>query len=115
MNIKSAKSKGRRCAQEVKNLILENAPDLIEGDVTITSASVTGEDLHLSPRARELFNWAIECKNTEAINVWASYAQSEAHARGTNKTPILFFKRNRSKLMVCMSAEDFFKTVKQSF
>ena len=31
-----------------------------------------GEDLMLSPLARDLFPYSIECKNQAAINVWAS-------------------------------------------
>lgn len=113
MRTSSAKAKGRRCASDVRDLLLKYSPDFLPDDVSVTPSGVTGEDVFLSPTARNKFNFAIECKNVEAINIWASYAQAETHVRHEGSTPILFFKRNRSELMVCMKAEDFMKlTVK---
>lgn len=111
MRISSAKAKGRRACEEVKELLEKYAPDLREGDIRVTSSSVGGEDLLLSPRAKELYNFAVEVKNQESLNIWASFEQAETHVKG-EETPILFYKRNRSELMVSLRAEDFVKLIR---
>lgn len=79
----------------------------------MTPSSVTGPDLHLSPAARQVYQFVIECKNVEKLNVWEAYQQASNHgASAPNMTPVLFFKRNNSKLMVCLDAEEFVKMVR---
>ena len=53
-----------------------------------------GEDIILSPAAEAVFNYSVECKNTERLNVWAALEQSCGNApRG--KIPILAIRKNR--------------------
>jgi hypothetical protein len=106
----SAKAKGRRACAEVKELLLKYAPELQPDDIIVTSSGDTGEDLKLSPKAREVYPWAAECKNQETLSIWAALQQAEGHS---DKYPgVLFFKRNRSKLYVAMDAEEFLKLVR---
>lgn len=109
MKTSSAKAKGRRCAQETKELLLKSFPELQDDDILVTSSGVTGEDLVLSPLARAKFNASIECKAHEKLNIWQAYEQAQEHqVKRPDSIPIVFFKRNRSKLMVCLEAEDLF-------
>lgn len=107
MKTSSAKAKGRRCAQEVKELLLKSFSPLLPDDIKVTPSGVTGEDLWLSPLARVAFPYTIECKNVEALNIWKALEQAESH--NPDFPGILFFRRNRSKLYVALSAEDFMK------
>jgi hypothetical protein len=112
----SCKAKGRRCAQEAKALLHAHAPTLEDGDIIVTPSGVTGPDLLLSPAAAKIYNFATECKNVESLNIWKAYEQAEAHAvsvKHRTATPIVFFKRNRSKLLVCISAEDFVRLTRK--
>ena len=95
MKTQSAKSKGRRLQQEVRDLILETFNELEKDDVRSTSMGASGEDLLLSPAARKLFPFATECKNQEKLNIWSSLEQAETNAG--KHIPLLIFKRNRSK------------------
>lgn len=113
MKTSSAKAKGRRAAQEVKALLLANAPSLEPDDIIVTPSGVTGEDLMLSPKARAIYPWSIECKNVEKLNIWQAIAQTEEHSKVY--TPILYFTRNRSDLYMCMKAEDFLKIVAELY
>lgn len=112
MNIKSAKAKGRRCAAEVKKLLIKFSDILNEGDIVVTPSSVPGPDLHLSPFALRIFPFVIECKNQEKMNIWASLEQCLSHKSSLNQIPVLFFKRNKSDLYVALLAEDFMKNFK---
>jgi len=108
----SAKAKGRKACQQVKELLYKYAPDLRQGDIDITPSGVTGVDLKLSPAAKELYPFAIEVKNQESLNVWAAYEQAIKHAAGSSDMPILFFRRNKSELMACLKADDFIKLIR---
>lgn len=113
MKTSSAKAKGRRAAQELKDTLLEWAPDISGEDIIITSSGETGEDLKLSPKAREVYPYVFECKNVEKLNVHEAYAQAVEHwqKRGAKKEefPILAFKRNHAEIKVVLSLEHFLK------
>lgn len=112
MKTSSAKAKGRRASQEVKELLLKYS-DLQDADLIVTPSGVTGPDLLLSPLAQEFFPFAIEAKNREKIAIWEAIEQARSHLKKDQNLPVLFFKRNRSELMVCLKAEDFIKNWKK--
>lgn len=64
-----------------------------------------GMDVQLSPSARKHFPFAIECKNQEALNIWKSLEQAENNCEGL--TPLLIFKRNKSKIYATLEITDF--------
>lgn len=109
MNIHSCKAKGRRACLELAELLLKYCPDLKPDDIRVTSSSACGEDILLSPKAREIYPYAIEVKNVEKLNVWKAYEQARTHLKQTPEriVPILAFKRNRSDMLVCLNVEDF--------
>lgn len=110
MKTSSAKAKGRRCSQEVKDLLLKYYPHLQSDDLIVTSSGETGEDIKLSPEARKVLNLSIECKNVEALNIWSAFEQAKEHQlKRPDSTPIVFYRRNRSDLMVTLKAEDLLK------
>ena len=111
MKTSSAKGKGRRLCHELRDALLEWAPDLNERDIQVTPSGVNGPDLYLSPKAEEIFPFTFECKNQESLNIWASIKQSESHQRD-QLTPILVFKRNRTEPMVCLKLDHFLKLIR---
>lgn len=117
MKTSSCKAKGRRAALEVKDLLYHYAPDLKVGDIEVTSSSVPGCDLQLSPAARLIYPLSIEVKNQESVSIWKAYAQAKEHAKadeakGLLHFPVVFFRRNRSELLVCLSAEHLMKLIR---
>ena len=108
MKTSSAKAKGRRASQQVRQLLLKFAPHLKPDDVRVTPSGVTGEDVQLSPLARESYPFAIECKNVEKLNIWAAIEQAKSHVGDAEYFPQLYFTRNRAKLYMCMEAKHFF-------
>lgn len=107
MRPSSAKAKGRRLQQWVRDLLLKLAPSLQPDDIRSTSMGASGEDLLLSPAARQVYPFSIECKNVERLNIYDALAQSESNARGA--TPIVVFKRNHSKVYVALEFEEFLR------
>ena len=70
-----------------------------------------GEDLQLSPAARRLFGYSVECKNVERLNVYDAYEQASANS-GAHE-PLLIMKKNRKKPLVVMDAEHFVELIKK--
>ena len=95
MKTRSAKNKGKRLQNKVRDLILEKFQQLEEDDVRSTTMGDSGEDVLLSPAARKLFPFSVECKNQEKLNIWSALEQTENNSN--NHVPLLIFKRNRTK------------------
>ena len=103
MKTRSAKNKGKRLQNKVRDLILEKFTQLEEDDVRSTTMGDSGEDVLLSPAARKLFPFSVECKNQEKLNIWSSLQQAEDNAG--EHIPLVVFKRNRSKTYVAMNID----------
>ena len=103
MKPRSAKNKGKRLQNKVRDLILEKFNQLEPDDVRSVTMGESGEDILLSPAARKLFPFSTECKNQEKINIWSSLEQAETNSG--NHIPIVIFKRNRSKTYVALEFE----------
>ena len=106
MKASSCKNKGRRLQQEVARGILGAFPHLQEDDVRSTSMGAGGEDVQLSVAARQCMPYSIECKNTERLAIWSAIEQCEANAPD-GSTPLVVFKRNRSKMYAVLPWEHF--------
>ena len=100
MKPRSAKNKGKRLQNKVRDLILEKFNSLESDDVRSITMGESGEDILLSPAARKLFPFSVECKNQEKLNIWKSLEQSETNSG--KHTPIVIFKRNRTKTYVAL-------------
>ena len=110
MKTRSAKSKGRRLQNQVKDILLEAFTELEPDDIRTAIMGETGEDIKLSPAARKQIPFSFECKNQEKINIWSSLEQAEENS-GDSK-PVLIFKRNRSKTYAVLKIEDFISLIK---
>ncbi len=110
MKPRSCKAKGRAACIDLVEDLYRWAPDLKPGDIRVVGGGAPGVDILLSPAALKEYPYAIEVKNVEALNIWEAYKQAQSHVCNTpHLFPILFFRRNRTKLMVCLEAEHFFK------
>ena len=113
MNTRSRKNKGKRLQNKVRDLLLEQFKDVLEqDDVRSTTMGESGEDIQLSPAARKLIPYAIECKNQESLSIWKSLEQAENNSNGYE--PLLIFKRNRSKTYVTMDIKEFLRLLSES-
>lgn len=109
MRPQSAKSKGRRFQQEIRDLILSIFPSLHPDDVRSTSMGAPGEDILLSHAARTVFPYSVECKNVEKLNIWEAIRQAEENA--AHHTPLVAFKRNNHETWIAVPADHFMELV----
>lgn len=109
MTPSSAKSKGRKFQQYVRDALLKAFPSLEQDDVRSTSMGAGGEDLQMSPAARKLIPYQIECKSKGKSQIHTMYEQAKEHG---NHEPVLIVKRDRDIALAVISLDHFIKLIK---
>lgn len=109
MKPRSAKAKGRKLQQWVRDLICEHF-SLSKEDVRSTIMGDSGEDVQLSSAARLLVPFQIECKNKAHVSVYSWYEQARSH--GPHE-PLLIIKEDNAEPLVVVDAVTFFKLLKR--
>jgi len=104
MKTSSAKAKGRRLQQWVRDQLIEEL-NVHEEDIESRSMGASGEDLIMARAAREKFPYSVECKNVEKLNVWDAYDQAKSNCK--DYEPIVVMKKNGKKPLVVIDAEYF--------
>ena len=111
MKSSSAKAKGRKHQQWVRDHILALYPkNLLPDDVRSTSMGAGGEDIQLSPTARHLFNYSIECKAHKSFSIYKIINQATENCPEGSE-PLAIIKADRQKPLAVVDAEHFFKLV----
>lgn len=106
MSVASAKNKGRSLQKLVRDMILSTFKKLHPDDVKSTSMGAQGEDVQLSPAARKLFPFSIECKAYKSFAIYAHYEQAKANCPKGSE-PLLIIKGNHKKPLAIVDAEWF--------
>ena len=109
MKTSSCKAKGRNLQNYVVNTLLISYPELESDDIKPAIMGESGEDIKLSPAAKKIIPYSFECKNVEKINIWSAIAQAESNCK--DRTPVVIFKRNRSKIYAVIEFDKFIKTI----
>ncbi len=112
MKPRSAKNKGVRLQNWVRDLLRSTFTSLEDADVLSAIMGEGGEDLKLSPAARLLLPFSFECKNTEKISIYNAYKQCIDNAP-ENCEPILIIKKNNHKALAVLDAEKLIKIFKE--
>jgi len=110
MKTQSAKAKGRRLQQWVRERLIEGL-DIHPEDIESRPMGSGGEDLIMARAAREKFPFSIECKNQESGNVWKAYEQASANAK--NYEPLVILKKNNEKPLVVVDAQIFIDMIRK--
>ena len=104
MKPQSAKAKGRKLQQWVRDQLIETL-EVDPEDIKSCSMGAGGEDVVMARAAREKFPFSVECKNTEKLNIWNAYDQ--ACANSNDYEPLVVIKKNKRKPLVVLDAESF--------
>lgn len=111
MTPQSAKNKGRFLQKLVRDLILKTFPSLEKDDVRSTPMGSGGEDVQLSPAARKLVPYQIECKNKGRAQVQTWYEQAQGHG---NHQPLLVVKQDNCDPLAIVSLSHFIELLSKS-
>ena len=117
MKIKSAKAKGRALQYLVRDKLRDvfvntnKIPRLHEDDIKSQTMGMTGEDIILSPKAREMIPYSFECKNVERLQFWNAVNQAESNAT-EKRIPAIVVKKNKQKPYVAIPLNHFIEILK---
>ena len=98
MKPQSAKAKGRKLQQQVRDAVLKAFPSLTTRDVVSTSMGASGEDVKLSEKAFTLFPYSVECKSLKKVAVYRFYEQRPPDQGA--KTLVVIKENNKEPLAV---------------
>ena len=107
MKTSSAKAKGRKLQQDVRDKIttLLKPWGIVAEDVKSTSMGAGGEDVQLSPFARSFLPISIECKRNKSFAVYKMYDQ--AVANGEDYEPVLVIRGDHKKPLVVVDLDHY--------
>ena len=101
-NARSSKAKGRRLQNYVRDMLREiYCNSLQEDDIKSQTMGMTGEDIVLSPAARERIPYSFECKNVERLQMWQAIDQCENNKPDCT-APAIVFKKNQKDAYVAI-------------
>lgn len=106
----SAKQKGRKLQQWVRDKLLELHPELEPDDIKSTAMGQSGSDIQLSPLARKRIPLAFECKSHKAFSVYKILEQAKDGAH-PDCEPVAILKQDRSKPLALVDAEFFLEAL----
>lgn len=109
MKPRSGKNKGRKLQNFVRDMLHDTFPTLHKDDIKSQTMGMPGEDIVLSPAARDIIPYSFECKNVERLDLWGSLAQAETNSE--DRKPVLVIKRNRSKIYAIIELDTFLDLV----
>lgn len=109
MKTSSAKAKGRRLQQAIRDALRDIGKHygLEPDDIESRGMGQNGVDIILSPAAFRVFNLDIEAKNVEKLNVPATFFEHFKKYAERPALKILVHSKNRSEPLVTFRWEDF--------
>ena len=102
MKTSSAKAKGRKLQQWVRDVLIEKL-NVHPEDIESRSMGAGGEGLSMARDARQKVTFSIECKNVEKLNVWEAY--QKAKSKCNDYEAIVVLKKNQKKPLVLLDSD----------
>jgi hypothetical protein len=107
ISVQSAKAKGRKAQQLVRDAILAKYPELEPDDCKSIGMGQAGNDIELSPAARKVFPFAVEVKARAKVSLIYDAIAQAGKSDKNNLTPIAVVKADRQKALVVIDLDDF--------
>ena len=109
MKPRSAKAKGRRLQNKIRDELRQAFPMLEDDDIKSQTMGMPGEDIVLSPAAKKQICYSFECKNVEKLNIWATIEQAEDNSE--DRHPVVIIKRNGTKVYALLEFNQFINLI----
>lgn len=104
----SGKSKGRNLQKLVRDKLLSLSDTFRDGDIESTGMGQSGEDIQLSPHARDLLPISIECKSHAKFAVYSVIDQCKANCPDGCE-PVVVLKANYKKPVAVIDLDYYIK------
>lgn len=109
MKTSSCKAKGRKLQQLIRNSLRElgKSRGLVDGDIESRGMGQNGVDVILSPAAQKVFDFEIEAKCVEKLQVVPTFWEHYDKYKDKKGLKLLIHSKNRSLPLVTMTWEQF--------
>lgn len=108
-SVASRKAKGRRLQDYVRNIFRSVFKSTLEeDDIVSRQMGGSGTDVVLSPLARKMIPFDVECKNVENFNLNETLKQAKANTK-EGRIPLIVFTKNKEEVYVSLTMLDFLK------
>ena len=109
ISIRARKSKGRRLQNYIRDVFRSIFKETLEeGDVESRQMGGAGTDVVLSPLAKKLIPFDIECKNVEKFNINSTIKQAKDNSK-EGRIPLIVFTKNQDEVYVGLTLLDFLR------
>ena len=108
MKPQSSKAKGRKLQQLVRDKLLSLSDTFREGDIESTGMGQSGEDIVLSPHARDLLPISVECKSHAKFAVYSIIDQCKTNCPDGCE-PVVVLKANHKKPVAVIDLDYYIK------
>ena len=108
---KSGKAKGRRLQNHLRDMLIDAFGSLSPDDIKSQTMGMPGEDIVLSPAAKETIRYSFECKNKERMSVWDGIDQAKTNAE--DRVPVLVIKKNQRHPYAIINLDSFIDLIKE--
>ncbi len=114
MKHQSGKAKGRRLQKFVRDVLrtLGKPLGLEDADIESRGMGQAGLDIILSPAARKVFPYAIECKMVEKLQVFPTFCEHYRKYEGVSDLKLLVHSKNHSPVLVTLMFSDLINLLK---
>lgn len=112
MKTQSKKAKGRLGQQEIRDKLLKAFPHLEPGDVLSCSMGASGNDILLSPKAKESIPLAIEVKRRKS-GYKTIYDHIEQADNKDGSIPVAFIRQDRKDWLTIVPTDYFMELLKK--
>ena len=111
---RSAKAKGRRGQQEIRDKLLESFPHFEKDDIKSAIMGDTGADIQFSPQARKRIPLSIEVKRrkNELKTVYTYMEQAHSHSLSKGGEPVVFYRSDHRPWVVMIGVEHYMDLLK---
>lgn len=119
MKTATSKAKGRRLQNKIVELLrelydIDQDKTLYEGHIQAAIMGSTGVDVKISEEYLKKIPLAIECKNQEKWQIEVWFKQAKQNTKPKQITTLVISK-NRTKPLVVIEADIFFKLIHKTF
>ena len=111
MKTSSAKAKGRRLQQRIRDDLRKIGKEywLVDADSESRGMGQSGVDIILSPAAAKIFPFDVEAKCQESLNTWSEFWKHFRKYENSKRLKMLVQCKNRSEPVVMIRWKDFLK------
>jgi|TARA_R100001082_G_scaffold100869_1_gene70183 hypothetical protein len=92
-------------------MLIDAFRSLSPDDIKSQTMGMPGEDIVLSPAAKQVIKYSFECKNKERMSIWEGIDQAKTNCE--DRTPVLVIKKNRRKPYAVINLDAFIELIKE--